>query len=158
MTRVLLAGCIAFLAACASAGRPRGSALAPASAESCARVDTVNAYIAALADARLDGDRWTVPATDAGPAGTGSTRGESVGRVAFTPNRQGLGEPVGRSNSGNTVATGGSPAGARSLERESTAPATVQEQRAAIDAALKRFKRERSTLPTDAACRGVRQR
>lgn len=155
MTRLLLAGCVAFLGACAIGRHSRGSALAPASAESCARVDTVNAYISALADASLDGDRWTVPATDAGPAGTGSTRGESVGRVAFTPNRQGLGDRAGRSNVGNTATTGGSAVGARSLEGESTAPATVQEQRAAIDAALKRFKRERSTLPTDGACRGV---
>lgn len=152
MPRLLPAGCLALVAACAM-HRQTGSPLALASAESCARVDTVNAYIAALADARLDGDRWTVPALDAGPAGTGTTRGGSVGRVAFTPNRQGLGTPVGRSNTGNTVTTGGSPAGARSLEGESTAPATVQEQRAAIDASLKRFKTERAGLPTDAACR-----
>jgi hypothetical protein len=156
MTRLLLASCVALLAACAMR-RPGGSSLALASPESCARVDTVNAYIAALTDARLDGDRWTVPAIDAGPAGTGTTRGESVGRVAFTPNREGLGTPVGRSNTGNTVSTGGSPAGARTLEAESTAPATVQEQRAAIDAALKRFKAERATMPTDAACRGLRR-
>lgn len=156
MTRLLLAGSLAFLGACAMR-RPAGTSLALASPESCARVDTVNAYVAALADARLDGDRWTVPAIDAGPAGTGSTRGESVGRVAFTPNRQGLGTPVGASNAGNTVVTGGSPSGARSLEAESTAPATVQDQRAAIDAALKRFKTERAGLPTDAACRGVRR-
>lgn len=155
MTRLLLAGSLAFLGACAMR-RPAGASVALASPGSCARVDTVNAYIAALADARFDGDRWTVAAIDAGPAGTGSTRGESVGRVAFTPNRQDLGTPLNASNTGNTVVTGGSPSGARSLEGESTAPGTVQEQRAAIDAALKRFKTERGGLPTDAACRRVR--
>ena len=155
MTRSLLVASLTFLAACAAARHPVGSSLALASAANCARADTVAAYIAALTDARLDGDRWTVPAIDAGPPGTGTTRGESVGRVAFTPNRQGLGTPIGASNTGNAVATGGSPAGARSLEGESTAPATVQEQRAAIDAALKRFKSERAGLPTDAACQGV---
>ena len=155
MTRILIAGSLAFLAACATAGHPKGSSLAQASASSCARVDTVNASITTLADARLDGDRWTVPAIDAGPARTGTTSGESVRRVAFTPNREGLGTPVGASNTGNNATTGGSPAGGRSLESESTAPTTVKEQRAAIDSALTRFKRERSELPTDAACRAV---
>jgi hypothetical protein len=154
MPRLTVPAALALLIGCASLGRQSGSPNALATRETCARADTVDSYLAALSDARLDGDKWTVPATDAGPRGTGTTRGQSVQRVTFTPGRD-IGTALGWSNRNTQATTGGSPAGARSLESESNVPATEKEQRAAIDQAIKRLSSARAELPTEAACRGV---
>lgn len=144
MPQIYVPATLALLFGCASFGRHPGSPNALATRGSCARADTVDSYVASLRDARLDGDRWTVPATDAGPRGTGTTSG-----------RIEIATPLGWAVQGRQMITGGSPPGARSLESESNAPPTLKEQRAAIDQAIKRLSQERAELPTDAACRGV---
>lgn len=140
---------IAALSACA--GPARSSRVAPVSAESCARADSVAGFIAELKYAR-DGGRWSVQTIDAGPATTRATRAslEAQKRSGATA------VPSRRSSSGALVPAGtrSSPMVPQTLENVAVIP-SLRERRDLFNRQIMRPKSEGATLPSRSACHPV---